>query len=155
MTDYVRDKRSPKPSSQNVSKVMSANKAKDTKPELLLRQALRGAGFSGYRLHWKNVPGRPDICYPGRKLAIFVHGCFWHGCPRCELPMPKSNVAFWEDKFRKNRERDTKKLAALRQAGWTALTFWECQLKDDIERCVADIATNLHQKSPISYTRTA
>ncbi len=147
MTDYIRDKRSPRPSNKSVSKVMSANKGKDTKPEMVLRKALRDAGLSGYRLHWKKVAGKPDICYPGRKLAIFVHGCFWHGCPRCDLPMPKSNVGFWKEKFRKNRERDARKIMVLNEAGWTSLTFWECQLKENIEVCVADINSKLRRSS--------
>ena len=145
MTDYVRDKRSPTPSNENVSKVMSANKGKDTEPELLLRKALRDAGHPGYRLHWKKAPGKPDICYPGRRLAIFVHGCFWHRCPQCDLPLPKSNIEFWEEKFRKNKERDERKLAELSEAGWRTLTFWECQLKDDLEGCIARIDPNLHK----------
>ena len=114
---------------------MSANRGKDTKPELTLRLALREAGHSGYRLHW-DVPGRPDICYPGRMVAIFVNGCFWHRCPHCDLPLPRSNVGFWEEKFRRNKERDAQKLVELEKAGWKVLTFWECQLKDDLEGCV-------------------
>ena len=136
MTDYIRDKRSPRPTSEAISKTMRGNKGKDTKPELLLRKALREAGHSGYRLHWKKAPGKPDICYPGRRLAIFVHGCFWHRCPDCDLPMPKSNVEFWEEKFRRNKERDVENLVELEKTGWKVLTFWECQLKDDLEGCV-------------------
>lgn len=110
--------------------VMQANKSKNTKPELLVRHALREAGFPGYRLHWKKCPGRPDICYPGRKIAIFVNGCFWHRCPHCNLSMPKSNVAFWEAKFARNQERDQRNYAALTEAGWTVLVVWECALKE-------------------------
>ena len=72
--DYIRDKRSPKPSYRPISKVMSANKAKDTKPELKFRKALWKAGIKGYRLNWKSVPGRPNIAFVGKKIAIFVHG---------------------------------------------------------------------------------
>ena len=86
--------------------VMQANKSKNTKPELRVRAALRDAGLSGYRLHWKKAPGKPDICYPGRRVAIFVNGCFWHRCPHCALPLPKSNVDFWRAKFARNRARD-------------------------------------------------
>ena len=68
----------PHPASEVTTKVMKANKSKDTKPEMILRKALREAGFPGYRLHWKKAPGHPDIAYPGRKVAIFVNGCFWH-----------------------------------------------------------------------------
>ena len=93
----------PKPVSAATRHVMQANKSKNTKPELKVRAALREAGLSGYRLHWKKAPGKPDICFPGRRVAIFVNGCFWHRCPHCGLSMPKSNVEFWEAKFARNR----------------------------------------------------
>ncbi len=109
--------------------VMQANKSKNTKPELLVRAALREAGYTGYRLHWKKAPGHPDICFPGRKVAIFVNGCFWHRCPRCALPAPKSNVEFWEGKFSRNRMRDARDQELLLEDGWTVLVVWECQLK--------------------------
>lgn len=109
--------------------VMQANKSKNTKPELIVRQRLREAGLPGYRLHWKKCPGRPDVCYPGRRIAIFVNGCFWHRCPHCNLPTPKSNVAFWEAKFARNRSRDERNHADLVALGWTVLIVWECALK--------------------------
>jgi DNA mismatch endonuclease (patch repair protein) len=84
---------------------MRSNKGKNTSPEISMRKALRDNGASGYRLHWK-VPGKPDIAYPGRKIAIFVNGCFWHRCPRCDLPLPKSNTGFWTGKFERNVARD-------------------------------------------------
>ena len=111
--------------------VMQANKSKNTKPELLVRHALREAGLPGYRLHWKKCPGRPDICYPGRKVAIFVNGCFWHRCPHCNLPTPKSNVAFWEAKFARNQARDARNSQQLVDEGWTVVVVWECALKRD------------------------
>lgn len=83
MKNYIRDGRAPIPESEITSKVMSAVRGKDTKPELALRKALKDVGIQGYRLHWKRAPGRPDIAYPGSKVAIFVHGCFWHRCPYC------------------------------------------------------------------------
>ncbi len=97
---YCRDSRSPIPKSEQTSKTMSAIKAKNTKPELLLRKALWHSGVKGYRLHWKKVPGRPDIAFPGKKIAIFVNGCFWHRCPICNPSLPKTNISFWTDKFR-------------------------------------------------------
>jgi DNA mismatch endonuclease (patch repair protein) len=106
---------------------MSANKGKNTSPELVLRKMLRERGHPGYRLHF-NVPGRPDISYPGRKVAIFVNGCFWHRCPTCDLPIPKSNTQFWKDKFRKNTERDACKAETLTKMGWNVLVVWECDL---------------------------
>ena len=109
--------------------VMQANKSKNTKPELKVRAALRAAGLPGYRLHWKAAPGKPDICFPGRHVAIFVNGCFWHRCPHCGLTMPKSNVEFWEAKFARNRARDARDNALLVSGGWTVITIWECRLK--------------------------
>ena len=132
---YSRDKRSPKPLSESTSKVMSANKAKNTKPEILLRKALWEEGVRGYRLNWKKAPGRPDIAFPGKKIAIFINGCYWHRCPKCDLPLPKSNVQFWKDKFDKNIARDKKKNKELLDLGWHVLVFWECDIKTDIFNC--------------------
>ncbi len=120
--------------------VMQANKSKNTKPELLVRQALRAAGRPGYRLHWKKCAGRPDICYPGRKIAIFVNGCFWHRCPHCNLPEPKSNVEFWTAKFARNKARDAKNYQSLVADGWTVLVVWECALKKQrMESTIANL----------------
>ncbi len=119
----------------NVSKSMRSNKRKDTKPELILRKALRDNGMSGYRLQWK-VPGRPDICYPGRKIAIFVNGCFWHRCPKCNLGLPKSNVDFWSTKFERNVARDARNYKTLEEAGWRVVVIWECEIKRDLPMIV-------------------
>lgn len=113
-----------------IKKSMKGNKRANTKPELLVRQRLRAAGLTGYRLEWK-VPGKPDIAFPGRKIAIFVNGCFWHRCPKCNPSQPKRNVEFWEAKFRRNVERDRAAVTALTQMGWTPITIWECELKKD------------------------
>ena len=121
----------PPATSPAVSKSMRGNRAKDTAPELELRRLLRGAGYPGYRLHWKKAPGRPDIAYPGRKVAVFVNGCYWHRCPHCEPPLPKSDVEFWSHKFELNVERDARKTAALVEAGWQVVIVWECELKAD------------------------
>lgn len=110
---------------------MQGNKRQDTKPELLVRQRLREAGLTGYRLQWKKAPGRPDIAFPGRKIAIFVNGCFWHRCPHCNPSVPKRNVEFWEAKFRRNVERDKRAISELEALGWTPITIWECELKRD------------------------
>ena len=136
---YIRDGRSPIPEKESTSRVMSANRGQDTKPEKILRKAIHGAGLRGYRLHWKKVPGRPDIAYPGRKKAIFVNGCFWHRCPNCNPNFPKTNVSFWEEKFNKNIERDKKKANDLVQIGWDVLTIWECEINLQIENCVTRV----------------
>ena len=123
----------PEPLNEGVRKSMKSNKGKGTSPELRVRKALRDAGYPGYRLNWKGAPGKPDICYPGRRVAIFVQGCFWHRCPRCNLPLPKHNSEFWETKFQRNVERDSAKRALLTAGGWTVVDLWECDLKKDFE----------------------
>ena len=143
---YIRDGRCPIPDSEVTSRIMSANKGKNTKPELILRQLLYDSGLRGYRLHWKKAPGRPDIAYPGRKLAIFVNGCYWHRCPYCKLPLPKSNTAWWRKKFKANKERDSKKEKALKDAGWIVLTVWECQMKKDLQK-VLDRIRKAYEKA--------
>lgn len=109
---------------------MQGNRGKGTTPELKLRRLLRQAGHPGYRLHWKKVPGHPDVAYPGRRIAIFVNGCFWHRCPHCSPSTPKSNREFWEAKFAANQVRDKRKLEALQGLGWTTVTLWECEIAD-------------------------
>lgn len=122
---------SPKASSKIVSKVMVANKARDTKPELKLRKFLRDNGFRGYRVNWGEAHGRPDVCYPGKKLAIFVHGCFWHRCQKCTKNLPKSNSEFWKKKFELNVLRDSTKKKQLELQGWRVLELWECDIKKE------------------------
>lgn len=115
---------------QQRSAVMRAVKSRDTAPELAVRALLRGFA-PGYRLHRKDVPGNPDIAYVGRKQAIFVHGCFWHGhdCAR-GARAPKANADYWREKIARNRARDAAHCARLAEQGWRTLTVWECELKD-------------------------
>ena len=112
------------------SAVMRAVKSRDTAPERAVRAILRTFA-PGYRLHRADLPGKPDIVYGRRKLAIFVHGCFWHGhdCPR-GARMPKTNADYWRAKIARNRARDDKSLAALAATGWRTLVVYECELKD-------------------------
>lgn len=133
----------PKPTSDAVSRSMRGNRGRDTKPELELRRLLREAGYPGYRLHWKAAPGRPDISYPGRKVAIFVNGCFWHRCPNCQPAEPKAHSDFWRQKFALNAERDARKQSELEEAGWTVLTVWECELKQRPSEVVAHVVRAL------------
>src|SRR5271165_6503468 len=112
------------------SAVMRAVKSRDTTPERAVRALLRRIA-SGYRLQRADLPGKPDIAYGRRKLAIFVHGCFWHGhdCAR-GARTPKTNTDYWRAKVARNRARDQKTLAALAAIGWRALVVYECELKD-------------------------
>ena len=135
--NYIRDGRAPIPKSEVTSRVMSANKGKNTKPELMLREALIKIGIPDFVIHIKDVPGRPDIAYPEKKLAIFVHGCFWHRCPICNPKLPKSNTKYWKTKFEKNKERDAKKIKALMDAGWKTLVIWEHEIKKDVRQCAS------------------
>ncbi len=112
--------------------IMRAVKSKDTKPEMTVRRLVHGMGYR-YRLHRKDLPGKPDLAFGPRKKVIFVHGCFWHrhADPACHSArLPKSRLDFWLPKLEGNRRRDTKSLDRLGQAGWAALTIWECQLRD-------------------------
>ena len=144
---YVRDKRSPAPLNKLVSKVMSANKSKHTKPEIIFRKTLWDNGIRGYRLNWRKVPGSPDIAFTRQKLAIFINGCFWHRCPKCELPLPKSNTEFWKDKFNKNVKRDKKKNMQLINFGWRVLVVWECDIKSNIQDVILEVRQILESKN--------
>lgn len=116
--------------SPTVRKVMRANRGKDTEPELTVRRGLHARGLR-FRLHRKDLPGRPDVVFPSAKVAVFVHGCFWHGCTRCDRGRrrPKSNPAFWDAKLVENRSRDARNESALREAGWRVEIIWECDLR--------------------------
>jgi len=129
----------PRASSEAVSKSMKGNVSKDTGPEITLRKALLSDGLKGYRVNWKKVPGRPDICFPRLKLAIFVNGCFWHRCPKCKLPIPKKNKNFWQKKFVRNKERDRLKKKRLERMGWRVLIVWECEIKKELKETVDKI----------------
>ena len=112
------------------SAVMRRVKGRDTTPELKVRKALTALG-ARYRLNRKDLPGSPDIVLPGRRLALFVHGCFWHGhdCAR-GARVPKANRDYWVAKVGRNRARDAAAAQALADKGWRVETFWECELKD-------------------------
>ena len=111
------------------SQVMARVKGRDTAPERIVRKLLWDAGYR-YRLHGK-LPGRPDLVFAGRRVAVFVHGCFWHGhdCARGARE-PKANAEYWRGKIGRNRARDARVAAELSAMGWTPVTVWECELKD-------------------------
>jgi DNA mismatch endonuclease (patch repair protein) len=141
---YIRDGRSPIPKKETTSKLMSSNKDKNTKPEILFRKELWKNDIRGYRLHWKKAPGRPDIAFPSKKLAVFVNGCFWHRCPKCNLSLPKSNTEFWNEKFEKNVERDKKKTYMLKKNGWNVVVIWECEINGNLTECVIRVKRYLN-----------
>lgn len=141
--EYKRDKRSPIPKSPAVSCVMSANKGKNSKPELALRRTLWGLGIRGYRLHYKQLPGKPDIVFVSKRVAVFVHGCFWHRCPTCQYPNPKTNEDYWRKKFLRNVERDQLHLKQVAKLGWKAMVIWECELRTHPTRVVNRLVRKL------------
>ena len=138
MADDVASRQAyPHPSSAGRSANMKANRRADTKPELALRRALHGLGYR-YRKDFRldldgGVRVRPDIVFTARKVAVFVDGCFWHSCPE-HGSKPSSNTWYWEPKLRRNVDRDRAADAALGQAGWTVIRFWE---HESIESAVA------------------
>jgi DNA mismatch endonuclease (patch repair protein) len=108
---------------------MASVAQRNTGPEWLVRRLLHSHGFR-YRLHAKKLPGKPDIVFPSRQKAIFVHGCFWHGhnCPKGRAP--KSRLEYWKPKLQANRERDERVVAELHELGWETLVVWQCQTKE-------------------------
>jgi DNA mismatch endonuclease (patch repair protein) len=140
--------RHPPPASTPATRaVMRANPSKNTSPELHARRLLREAGFPGYRVHWKNAPGTPDIAYPGRRVAIFINGCYWHRCPTCYPTLPKSNQDFWAQKFHDNEVRDRRSAESLSAMGWRRYVVWECQLKKTPAEALDEVLSTLRSSS--------
>ena len=123
MTDIVDSKRR--------SEIMSRIKGRDTVPEIAVRRIAHRLGFR-FRLYRKDLPGRPDLVFPRYRAVIFVHGCFWHRHPGCRFAYsPKTRVQFWDEKFRKNVDRDRRNVQALHKLGWRVLVIWECETRSD------------------------
>ncbi|MBK1717395.1 very short patch repair endonuclease [Thiocystis violacea] len=115
-------------STQERSKRMSLIRGAGSAPEMKLRRLVHRMGFR-YRLHVKKLPGTPDLVFPSRRAAIFMHGCFWHRHPECKLArLPKSKLDFWRPKLEANRERDLRDQRRLLDLGWRVLVVWECQM---------------------------
>lgn len=117
---------------------MSMIKGKNTQPEIILRKIISAAGLRGYRLHYK-LTGKPDIVFPGRKIAVFIDGCFWHKCPECFVK-PGTNKKFWNEKIDSNVKRDKVVNAELKSKGWKVLRIWEHELRKEkiIKRKILD-----------------
>ena len=121
------DKLSAEARSWNMSRIRS----RDTSPEIAVRSVLHRGGLR-YVLHKRDLPGRPDIVFTSRRACIFVHGCFWHGCPRCVdgTRRVRSNVSYWSQKIEGNKKRDARHVEQLTASGWTVFVLWECELSD-------------------------
>jgi DNA mismatch endonuclease (patch repair protein) len=130
------------------SRIMAGIRGRDTLPELRVRSQLHKAGLR-FRLHRRDLPGRPDIVLPQWNAVIFVHGCFWHrhsGCPKAT--MPATNHEFWTRKFQANVQRDARNRIALRKLGWKVYTVWECRTE---ERQIANIIARITMRSRRSW----
>jgi DNA mismatch endonuclease (patch repair protein) len=122
---------------------MSRIRSSNTKPEIVLRKLLWLCGLRGYRLHSK-LPGRPDIVFGRKEVAIFVDGCFWHSCPHCsDGRAPKTNTGYWTEKRRANKERDERRTHELEKSGWTVLRLWEHEVNSDPIDCALRVAKTL------------
>jgi len=135
MTDIV--------SPEKRSQMMSGIRAKNTRPEMIVRRALHARGFR-YRIHVKDLPGKPDLVFARYKSVLFIHGCFWHGHDCHLFKVPGTRTEFWQAKIQKNRENDAKAKAALAALGWRVLEVWECDLratkKQDYEPVVSRVS---------------
>jgi len=132
------------------SHCMSRIRGKDTVPEMTLRRALWARGLR-YRLHYR-ITGRPDIVFPGQKTAIFIDGCFWHGCP-AHRTHPKNNADFWRTKIENNIARDADVTKILEAEGWTVLRFWEHQIKLELSSIVDRILLVLKPPNNVDFQR--
>ena len=138
------DRLTPDHRSENMRQI----RGKDTAPELAVRKLCREIGFPGYRIHRKDLPGKPDLAWIGRKHAVFVHGCFWHGHHCAEgARKPKSNRDYWIPKIERNRQRDTENIVALRAAGWNVFVVWECEINEKV-RLAKKLQRFLATKTP-------
>nr|WP_244616617.1 very short patch repair endonuclease [Youhaiella tibetensis] len=135
------DSLSPEHRSWNMSRIRGG----DTKPELRLRSLLHRAGYR-FRLHAKDLPGKPDIVLPRFRTAIFVNGCFWHRHPGCRFATtPSTRPEFWQTKFNGNVERDARNQATLEAAGWQVMVVWECELKSGPEAVLERVRSALRE----------
>ena len=128
------------------SRTMRAVHSRDTAPEMIVRRFLHAAGLR-FRLHDQRLPGAPDLVFPNRRVALFVHGCFWHQHPDCQAASrPKSRRDYWDRKLDGNVARDARHLIDLAVAGWTAMVIWECESRN-LQRLAA-LAARIREKKP-------
>lgn len=133
----------PPASSPAIRASMQGNKPLKTKPESILKDELEKAGIGSFKMNYKKLPGSPDIAFSDAKLAIFLHGCFWHRCPYCHPHFPNLNQEYWSAKFARNKRRDSLVRTELRAQGWRPIVVWECKLKKNPQRIVYRIRKTL------------
>jgi DNA mismatch endonuclease (patch repair protein) len=133
----------PPASSPSVRRVMSANRGTGTGIEITLRKALWRASVRGYRVDWRIGRRRTDICFPRLRIAVFVHGCFWHMCSTCRPKLPKSHSDYWSAKLAQNRYRDQLTRNSLQGTGWTVLEIWEHEIAGNLAECVERVRDSI------------
>lgn len=124
---------------------MSRIQGRNTKPEVVLRKALSSKGIRGYRIHY-NLPGRPDIVFTRKKIAIFIDGCFWHKCPKCSIRTPIQNRSYWRRKINNNVRRDKLVTAELRKSGWKVIRVWEHDVIDNLRNSSVRISNIIKRR---------
>lgn len=130
------------------SRMMSSIRARDTKPEMLVRRYLHALGFR-YRLSPRELPGRPDLLLPKYRAAIFVHGCFWHGHEKCRFAtIPSTRTEFWQEKISANKARDAAVVDKLHEMGWRVGVVWECALRSKRQEALTRLAEFIDSESP-------
>lgn len=129
---------------ESTRRSMQGNRSTGTRPEEMLRKALWAAGIRGYRKNVRKLPGKPDIVFGTQKLAVFIHGCYWHQCPNCNRNRaPKTNAVYWQAKFEANVERDRIAEERLRELGFDVEVIWECQIRKDLGGVVDSLTAKL------------
>lgn len=132
-------------SAETRSRMMSAIRGENTKPELVVRRLLHRLGYR-FRLHRKDLPGKPDIVLPKHRTVVFVNGCYWHGHKDCHLfRLPRSREAFWSEKIDANRQRDQRNCGALIELGWSVIVIWECAVAKSRQLSVEELERRLDE----------
>ena len=140
MTDHV--------GTRTRSEIMAKVRSRDTEPEMEVRRALHRAGHR-FRIHRSDLPGRPDLLFPRHKIALFVHGCFWHwhGCKRSR--MPKSNTEYWTAKIERNVNRDRRTRCELERLGWNFMVIWECAIASGVDHLSRELGEGSHSQKAV------
>jgi DNA mismatch endonuclease (patch repair protein) len=133
----------PPASSESVHRSMVSNISRGTRLETKVREALKDTHIRGYRLNPSSIPGKPDIAFPRWRLAVFLHGCFWHRCPRCNIAIPKTHRSYWKKKLEMNVERDGLRRRHLESLGWKVVVIWEHEVREDLDSSVRRITNAL------------